>query len=742
LEKNIGVYICTGCGIDQLDIEKIKGIVENEFKLTVKTHPALCGREGVEMIKKDIENGVNTVVICACSPRVKEDVFNFGEDVIVERVNLREGVVWSHDIDEHAQELAEDYVRMGIVKAQKTEKPEPYLEETSKDILVVGGGITGLTAALECANAGYNVYLVEKEAELGGWARKFYKLLPGKFPYKELVDANAYVEEKIKQVEENDKIKVYTSTKIKAISGQPGMFNVLVERNGTEESFKVGAIILASGWKPYDASKLSHLGYGLPGVVTNIEFEQMIKEGKLEVDGRPVKNVAFILCAGQRDPEHVPYCSSVCCLVSLKQALYLRELVKDSNAFIFYKDMRTVGIYEEFYKRAQQDEGIFLTKGEVKSITQNEDGTLRVEVANTLLGEDITVDVDMVVLAVGMLSSMYGIYTIKEEYPDEGEPPYKHIKPVPIPKEVLEEIKGKEQILNLQYRQGPELPTLRYAFPDSHYICFPYESRRTGIYPAGCVKAPMTIRDCELDARGAALKAIQTVELVAEGKTIFPRTGDIDYPQFFLQRCTQCKRCTEECPFGALDEDEKGTPQPNPLRCRRCGICFGACPEKIISFKQYSVDMISSMIKSMSVPSEEGKLRILVFACENDAYPAIDMAAKNGLKFSPLVRIIPVRCLGSVNVVFIADAMSKGVDGVLMLGCKFGEDYQCHFIRGSELANRRMENVRETLQRLFIEPERVKIEQVEISDWQRIPEIINSFVEEIQKIGPNPYKGF
>ena len=191
-----------------------------------------------------------------------------------------------------------------------------------------------------------------------------------------------------------------------------------------------------------------------------------------------------------------------------------------------------------------------------------------------------------------------------------------------------------------------------------------------------------------------------------------------------------------------LDEDEKGTPQPNPLRCRRCGICFGACPEKIISFKQYSVDMVSSMIRSMSVPSEEGKLRILVFACENDAYPAIDMAAKNGLKFSPLVRIIPVRCLGSVNVVFIADAMSKGVDGVLMLGCKFGEDYQCHFIRGSELANRRMENVRETLQRLFIEPERVKIEQVEISDWQRIPEIINSFVEEIQKIGPNPYKGF
>ncbi len=740
MEKNVGVYICTGCGIDKLDIEKIKGIVENEFKITPKIHNALCSREGVEMIKKDIEGGVNAVVICACSPRVKQEVFNFGKDIITVRVNLREDVVWSHDIDEHAQELAEDYVRMGIVQAQKTELPEPYLEETSKDILVVGGGVTGLTAAIECAKAGYNVYLVEKEAELGGWVKKFKKILPGKFPYRDLVDAESYINEKINEVMNNERIKVYTSARVKSISGQPGMFNVIVEKDGTEEIFKVGAIIVATGWKPYDASKLSHLGYGLPGVVTNVEFEQMIKEGRFEVDGKPVKDVAFILCAGQRDPEHIPYCSTVCCLTSLKQALYVREMNKDANVFVFYRDLRTVGIYEEFYKRAQEDEGIFLTKGEIKSITQNGD-KLRVEVTNTLLGEDITVDVDMVVLATGMLSSMYGLYTVKEEYPDEGEPPYTHIKPA-VSKEVALESRGKEWILNLQYRQGPELPTLRYAFPDSHYICFPYESRRTGIYPAGCVRAPMTIRDCELDARGAALKAIQTVELVAKGATIFPRTGDIDYPNFFLQRCTQCKRCTEECPFGALDEDEKGTPQPNPLRCRRCGICFGACPEKIISFKQYSVDMISSMIKAMSVPSEEGKLRILVFACENDAYPAIDMAAKNGLKFSPLVRIIPVRCLGSVNVVFIADAMSRGIDGVLMLGCKFGEDYQCHFIRGSELANRRMENVKETLQRLFIEPERVKIEQVEISDWQRIPEIIDSFVEEIKKIGPNPYKGF
>jgi len=118
------------------------------------------------------------------------------------------------------------------------------------------------------------------------------------------------------------------------------------------------------------------------------------------------------------------------------------------------------------------------------------------------------------------------------------------------------------------------------------------------------------------------------------------------------------------------------------------------------------------------------------------------MAALNGKKWSPLARVIPVRCLGSVNTVFIADALSKGIDGILLIGCKYGEDYQCHFIRGSELANRRMENVGETLQRLMLEKERVQVVEVSINEWDKIPEIINSFVNQIMEIGANPYKGF
>jgi quinone-modifying oxidoreductase subunit QmoB len=253
----------------------------------------------------------------------------------------------------------------------------------------------------------------------------------------------------------------------------------------------------------------------------------------------------------------------------------------------------------------------------------------------------------------------------------------------------------------------------------------------------------MDIRESIEDATGAALKAIQCIELISKGGTTFPRTGDIDYPNVFLQRCTQCKRCTEECPFGAIDEDEKGTPYYKYFRCRRCGTCFGACPERIVSFKGYSVDMVSTLLKAVSVPEpEEEKPRIIAFVCENDAYPALDIAAMNRLKYNPFIRVIPVRCLGSVATVFIADALSKGIDGILMLGCKYGDDYQCHFIRGSELANERMGKVQETLDRLMLESTRVQVKQVEITEFRDIPKIMDEFYEAIKELEPNPYKGF
>jgi len=735
MEKKIGVYICSGCGIGEaINVEQLASVAGENNVPVCRSHGMLCSKEGVQVIKNDMEQeGVNTIVIAACSPRVMYDVFSF-DGCIVDRVNIREQVAWCQPPgDENTQMMAEDYLRMGLTKVNRMELPEPYKPDTemSKDILVVGGGVSGLSAALAASDAGYKVTLVERSAELGGFQKSVKNIAT--FPYKRGLQNNP-VSDLVQKVQNNENITVYTEARIESTAGGPGLFDVTILQNGSTITHKFGAIVLATGWVPYDPKQLdAKLGYGLPNVITGTEFEEMIAAGgiKRPKDGGEVRNVAFILCAGSRDPNHLPYCSTVCCIASLKQALEVKRQNPDANVFIVYREMRTPGQSEDLYRKAQE-EGVIFIRCQTPEVSKGAQG-LTVKGFEDLVGDEVIIDdLDLVVLATGMVpTTSFGenvLATEKKEGEEEA-----------VPADVI----LRSDILNLQYRQGPEVPILKYGFPDSHFICFPYESRRTGIYLAGCVRRPMGIASALEDGAGAAMKAIQCVELVHKGMAVHPRAGDTSFPEFFMQRCTQCKRCTVECPFGAINEDEKGNPLPQPTRCRRCGVCMGACPERIISFKNYSVGMIGDMVKSINVPDEyEEKPRILVLACENDAYPALDMAGIRRMKYNPWVRVVPLRCLGSMNLIWIADALSSGIDGVVLLGCKYGDDYQCHFIRGSELANIRLSKIKETLDRLALESDRVRFETVSISDYDRLPKILDEFAERIQEIGPNPYKGF
>jgi quinone-modifying oxidoreductase, subunit QmoB len=739
MEKKIAAYICSGCGLgDALDIEQLSKVATKEGKATIcKTHPNLCSQEGAQLIKDDIANeGANTLIIAACSPRVMYDVFSF-DGCIVDRVNLREQVAWSQKPnDEDTQMMAEDYLRMAGAKVAKMELPEPYKpdQEISKDLLVVGGGLTGLSAALEAAAAGRKVVLVEKEAELGGFQKKVAQKVT--FPYKDL--KNNDIQDLIATVTKTDNITVYTSAKVTKTSGGPGVFDVEIAQNGGSVTHKVGSVVLAAGWQPYDPGQLdAKLGFGAsPNVVTNAMFEELASKGRIArpSDGKEPASVAFLQCAGQRDPNHLPYCSSVCCLTALKQAIQVKNQNPEAHAYVVYKEMRTPGQAEDFYRKAQEAGVLFIRCQDPEVRVSG--SQLTVEAQDELMGETLLLeDLDLVVLATGMVPAAAFGEDFHAKVKQEGAPE----EEIDVPADAI----LVSDILNLEYRQGPELPGLKYGFPDSHFICFPYESRRTGIYAAGCVRRPMGTTTAAEDAAGAAMKAIQCIELTSQGAALHPRAGDLTFPEFFMQRCTQCKRCTEECPFGAINEDEKGNPLPQPTRCRRCGVCMGACPERIISFKNYSVGMIGDVIKSVEVPEEdEEKPRIIVLACENDAYPALDMVGLRRMTYNPWVRVIPMRCLGSMNLVFIADALSKGIDGVLLLGCAHGENYQCHFIKGSELASIRLSKIKETLDRLVLESDRVRFEALSIIDYGRLPEILDEFANRLIEVGPNPYKGF
>jgi quinone-modifying oxidoreductase subunit QmoB len=738
----VAAYICKGCGLgERLNADALVKIAQKDGKVPMtKTHDFLCNADGVAMIRNDIANeGVTHIMIGACSRRAKTEAFYFPENAVA-RANLREGVIWvrpdTDDARETTQEMAEDYIRMGCAEVKAMTAPEGNTATGGcKTLLVVGGGVTGMTTAIEASKTGYPVVLVEKTGALGGWAAKLYKRVPVHEPYKSPADTG--VGDLVSRVLADNNIKVYLNATVTKTDGAPGRFVVdIATESGATHTEDIGAIVQASGFTLYDMNKLPELGGGKSAnVVDQAGLEALALAAAAAGDGvirrpsdnQPVKSVVFVQCAGQRDPSgtHLAYCSGYCCNTSIKQAMYFKDANPSVDTTIIYTDLRTPGNGEDFYRSAQE-KGVSFTKGKVAEVVPG-GNTSTVKFHDLILDDKdaAMLDVDLVVLATGQV-------------PNSG---INIDAPVTAAEEGAVEIKPIS-ILNLTYRQGKDVPQLTKGFTDSHFICFPYETRRTGIYTAGPVRRPMDIAQAREDATGAALKAIQALENAELGRAAHPRSGDLSFPKIRMEGCTQCKRCTVECPFGAIDEDEKRFPVINESRCRRCGTCMGACPVRVISFENYSVNSVGAQIKAVDMPDEfSEKPRILILACENDAYPALDMAGMSRNEYSAFVRTIPIRCLGSVNTIWITDALNAGYDGVMLMGCKSGDEYQCHFVKGSELGRVRMSKIDDTLKTLNLESERVRDLEVAITDIQRLPEMINKYAAELVAIGPSPFKG-
>ncbi|MEE8402218.1 MAG: CoB--CoM heterodisulfide reductase iron-sulfur subunit A family protein [Candidatus Hydrothermarchaeaceae archaeon] len=403
-----------------------------------------------------------------------------------------------------------------------------------KIILVVGGGISGITTAVEAAETGYAVVLVEKNPYLGGRVAQLTKYFP------KLCPPYCGLEINIRRIKQNPNIKFYTQAEVESVSGEPGAYSVNIKVNpryvndnctacgkcaeacgaeipnefnfgmdntkgaylphelafpqkfvldpsviGTDDAqkckdackynaidldmqadaleLKVGSIVYATGWNPFDASKIENLDFvGQKNVITNMMMERLASPngptgGKLQrpSDGKDVKSVAFVQCAGSRDENYLPYCSAVCCLASMKQATYVREQYGDSKVYIFYIDIRAPGKYEVFYQELQEDENVSFIKGKVAQINEDPSGDLEVVAEDAISGKKVRVKVDIAVLATGMVPSTEGLQMI-------------------------------------------DLDEAGFAIP------------KPGIYSTGVSKKPMDVASCVQDATGAAIKAIQT----------------------------------------------------------------------------------------------------------------------------------------------------------------------------------------------------------------------------------------
>jgi len=415
-QPRIGVYICH-CGTNiaaNVDVEQVA-----EFAATLpgvavsRDYLYMCSDPGQALIRRDIkEQELNRVVVASCSPRMHEPTFRGAAQQAglnpyrVEMANIREQCSWVHTDRGEATEKAKSLVASAVAKVDLLAPLEEREVEVTPGAVVIGGGIAGMSAALEVADAGFPVYLVEKSDHLGGRVADLNYVFPTLEPVPELL------EPLIGRIQTHPNITVFLNAQVAEVEGFVGNFEVKVQENKEAiRNLQVGSIIIATGYDVFDPHRKPELGYGqYPNVITSLEMEQRLAEAStgssgrcgLTVNGRSPQSVAFIQCVGSRDAQvgHL-YCSRVCCMYTAKQARLVRELVPDANVTVFFIDVRTFGKgAEEFYDEVRAKQ-VRYRRGNVSEIYRRGDCVVLVA-EDTLLGRPIEFEADLVVLAVGM----------------------------------------------------------------------------------------------------------------------------------------------------------------------------------------------------------------------------------------------------------------------------------------------------------------------------------------------------
>ena len=593
--SRIGVFVCH-CGINisgTVDVERVAEEIRRHPDVVFATdYSYMCSDPGQQLVRDAItDHDLDAVVVAACSPSMHEATFRRAASseglnpYRVEIANIREQCSWVHEHEPaSATHKAVEIVRSVVEKVKLDEELEPYRLPLTKRAMVIGGGIAGMQAALDIANAGFPVILVEREDHLGG------KMAQLSGTYLNFEVAPDLLRKKIDRVMAHPGIEVLTGSDVISVDGYVGNFDVQVGRRDTGsagstesgsgeqipgepvqqdaealgQTLEVGAVVIATGWDPYPLNRLPEYGGGkVQDVVDELTFESMLRDGegpggglRRPSDGRVPKEVVFVQCAGSRDPEHgVSYCSKVCCMVTAKQAMMFKKRVPDGQAYVFYIDIRSAGKgYDEYVQEAMEKQDILYLRGKVSKIFRD-GGSVRVWGADTLSNQPIEVAADLVVLATPMLPSSEAF----------------------------------------DIAQALRVSTDEYGFfSEAHPKLRPVESLTAGVFLAGAAQGPKDIPETVSQASGAAAKVLQLFSHDA-------MTQEPTVAYVVEELCSGCGACVEVCPYEARalgPGHGPGTSQigtVNAALCQNCGACVVACPNKASRIHNWTPVQILAM---------------------------------------------------------------------------------------------------------------------------------------------------
>jgi heterodisulfide reductase subunit A len=585
-EPRIGVFICH-CGINIGGVVNVPEVTEYAKTLPHVAYAEhnlyTCSEAGLAAIKKAIkEYNLNRVVVASCTPRTHEPLFRAAckeadlNSYLFEMANIREQCSWVHIHEpEKATEKAKDIVRMATAKSALLE-PQTEPEVEVKDVsLVIGAGIAGITAALSMANQGFKVYLIEKEKEPGGMTQKLYKLYPT------LADSSEVVDPLIEAVKSHKNIELITSTTLKEVSGYVGNFNIILTGPDGDREINVGTIIVASGASNYTPPKGLYQ-YGVyDHVITQRELDEMLRKGEIaeperivmiqcvgarkgeirpsELEAFPKSDTAELLrkILKARKEEGWPYCSRICCMNAIKNAILVKEKSPKTDVVILFGDLRVYKEYEDFYRKARDLEVRFVRQIEEvpPEITQTPEGKLQVMAHDALSGLEVNFLADWVVLSTPL-------------------------------------IPNKDEVLLARMLKIP-ISTDGFLM-EAHLKLRPVDTNVDGAFIAGTVSGPKDVSESIISGEAASARASILMGNRKVKTEAITAVVDEDL-------CIGCGLCEEICPYGA-PKIENGKSKIREILCRGCGSCAAECPRRAITMRHFGDHQILAQVNALLIP--------------------------------------------------------------------------------------------------------------------------------------------